>query len=322
MARPRAATDEQIIEAAEAIAAEKGWRNVYAKAVHERMDVGGSLSTFTKVINSWRAEKASTDTDEQKLEGEIVEDRVSVIDEGLQSVASMLKSMRDAVTAEIDRAVADERKKSDRVRADERELHEKKIAGMNAVIDEITSENDGLATEAQAEADRADTAENSFTEAQREISHMIDRLRDTEAEAAKIPALRSQIEDLISEKEKIEADSEAAITNMKSASEALVKKAEERERIALHDKKAIEEKLDRVTVELKAASADLATARADLATARAERSQADDRVKTAEKQINDLKAEIERERSRADDAWSRVDALTAEMKEKTLRHQA
>ena len=32
MARPRAATDEQIIQVAEEIAAEKGWRNVYAKA--------------------------------------------------------------------------------------------------------------------------------------------------------------------------------------------------------------------------------------------------------------------------------------------------
>ena len=57
MARPRTASDEQIIATAEELAAEKGWKAVYGKEVREKLARGGSLSTFTQVINAWRAEK-------------------------------------------------------------------------------------------------------------------------------------------------------------------------------------------------------------------------------------------------------------------------
>ena len=52
MARPRTASDEQIIATAEELAAEKGWKAVYGKEVREKLARGGSLSTFTQVIIS------------------------------------------------------------------------------------------------------------------------------------------------------------------------------------------------------------------------------------------------------------------------------
>ena len=265
MARPRAATDEQIIQVAEEIAAEKGWRNVYAKAVHEKMNVGGSLSTFTKAIAAWRSEKEADDQDqgEELTSGDVVDDRVSVIDESLSNVATVLKSMRDAVTKEIDRAVADERRKSDRVRADECELHERKMAERDATIDAI---NESLATEAQAEAERADAAEN-------EIDEMNSRIKLLEGEAAKIPEMSFQIETLTHEKEKIKADSEARIAEMQETSAAAIEKAEAREAAVVTDKRATEQKLDENRKELQSINSELTIARSDLATVRAERAQ-------------------------------------------------
>ena len=309
MARPRAATDEQIIQVAEEIAAEKGWRNVYAKAVHEKMNVGGSLSTFTKAIAAWRSEKEADDQDqgEELTSGDVVDDRVSVIDESLSNVATVLKSMRDAVTKEIDRAVADERRKSDRVRADECELHERKMAERDATIDAISAENESLATEAQAEAERADAAEN-------EIDEMNSRIKLLEGEAAKIPEMSFQIETLTHEKEKIKADSEARIAEMQETSAAAIEKAEAREASVVTDKRATEQKLDENRKELQSINSELTTARSDLATVRAERAQSCSRAEAAEKKIQDLASDIVRERTRADEAWSRVDALTLEMK--------
>ena len=309
MARPRAATDEQIIQVAEEIAAEKGWRNVYAKAVHDKMNVGGSLSTFTKAIAAWRSEKEADDQDqgEELTSGDVVDDRVSVIDESLSNVATVLKSMRDAVTNEIDRAVADERRKSDRVRADERELHERKMAERDATIDAISAENESLAIEAQAEAKRADAAEI-------EIGEMNSRIKLLEGEAAKIPEMSSQIETLTHEKEKIKADSEVRIAETQETSAAAIEKAEAREAAVVTDKRATEQKLDENRKELQSINSDLTTARIDLATVRAERAQSCSRAEAAEKKIQDLASDIERERTRADEAWSRVDALTLEMK--------
>ena len=40
MARPRAASDEQIIATAEELAAEKGWKAVYGKEVREKLARG------------------------------------------------------------------------------------------------------------------------------------------------------------------------------------------------------------------------------------------------------------------------------------------
>ena len=79
MARPRAASDEQIIATAEELAAEKGWKAVYGKEVREKLAQGSSLSTFTQVINAWRAEKATTNEEVKAHASEIVEDRASVL---------------------------------------------------------------------------------------------------------------------------------------------------------------------------------------------------------------------------------------------------
>ena len=94
-------------------------------AVFQRPTIGASAknspcdtlpfrSYVRPVINAWRAEKAENEEMEAPA-SEIVEDRASVLDDGLSAVADTLKSMRMAVTAEIDRAVTDERKKSDRI---------------------------------------------------------------------------------------------------------------------------------------------------------------------------------------------------------------
>ena len=224
MARPRAASDEQIIETAEKLAETKGWRAVYARAVHEELGVGGSLSTFTTVVNRWRAEKESVVDDvNESPEGELVEDRKSVIDEGLASVAGVLKTMRDAVMVEIDRAVSDERKKSDRVRADERELHETKMKEMHAGIAELTSENDGLATEAQEESARADTAEE-------EIGRLTKIAATSELEIA---SLKSQVKELSGSENSLKeqvTELHGQIDDVKAEAKTTVEKAERRER--------------------------------------------------------------------------------------------
>ena len=57
-----------------------------AKAVREKLARGGSLSTFTRVINAWRAEMAENEEVEAPA-SEIVEDRASVLDDGTSAVA-------------------------------------------------------------------------------------------------------------------------------------------------------------------------------------------------------------------------------------------
>lgn len=236
MARPRAASDEQIIEAADHLAAEKGWRTVYAKAVHEHMNVGGSLSTFTKVINAWRATKQEEEGDVEASANEVVEDRASIIDEGLTSIAEALKAMRTAVTNEIDRAVADERKKSDRIRADERDLHENKVAQMTATIDAISAENDGLATEAQEESTRADNLED---ELQRVTAQ-------SEDQAGEIQTLTQKIKDDGATQKALKSEIEAlqkSARDQQVASDAAVKKAEDRADQAWSRMDALEQRL-------------------------------------------------------------------------------
>ncbi|WP_126623197.1 hypothetical protein [Oceaniglobus ichthyenteri] len=236
MARPRAASDEQIIEAADHLAAEKGWRTVYAKAVHEHMNVGGSLSTFTKVISAWRATKQEEEGDVEAPANEVVEDRASIIDEGLTSIAGALKAMRTAVTDEIDRAVADERKKSDRIRADERDLHEKQIAQLTATIDAISAENDGLATEAQEESTRADNAED-------ELQRVTAR---TEDQAGEIQRLAQKIKDDNATREALKSEIEAlqkSALDLQAVSDAAVKKAEDRADQAWSRMDALEQRL-------------------------------------------------------------------------------
>ena len=314
MARQRAATDEQIIAAAEELAETKGWPNVYARAVHKHMNVGGSLSTFTQVINAWRAEKAAGEEAEQPTMTEIVEDRASVIDDGLSAVAEALKTMRLTVTTEIDRAVADERKKSDRVRADERELHEKKISEMNATVDAISAENSGLAEEAQSETARADTAEDAAEElalkTARQFDEVGDKIDDLEKEAAKVPGLQSEIDDL-----------KKAAEDLRISSSAQIAKAEDREKSAIAATAAADKKVEDLRAELSSINSDLSTARTDLATARAERAQSDEKLQAALAQVTKEQQrataaaeDASKDKERADAAWSRVDSLVEQMK--------
>lgn len=314
MARPRAATDEQIIEAAEQLAAEKGWQAVYAKAVHDRLGVGGSLSTFTTVVNAWRTEKEEAAGDEEKpSNAEIVEDRTTIIDESLSNVASVLKSMRDAVTCEIDRAVADERKKSDRMRADERDLHQVQVLELRQSNEALTSENDGLAAEAQEEAKRADTAEDKVSEMDAMLTMHV----------AKIEKQEIQIKDSVANNEALKAEItalEAAAKEQKAASEMAVQKAEDRESAAITAQQKAEVRIEEVRKDLKSGTADLETARADLATERAKSSQMKSKLDEQQKVINEydvkvksLEAKIEKEKERTDKAWSRVEDLASQI---------
>ena len=65
----------------------------------------GSLSTFTQVINAWRAEKATTNEEVKAHASEIVEDRASVLDHGLSAVADTLKSMRVTLNRLLQRSI-------------------------------------------------------------------------------------------------------------------------------------------------------------------------------------------------------------------------
>ena len=295
MARPRAASDEQIIATAEELADEKGWKAVYGKEVREKLARGGSLSTFTQVINAWRAEKATTNEEVKALASEIVEDRASVLDHGLSAVADALKSMRMAVTAEIDRAVTDERKKSDRIRADERDLHEKSTAALRAEIEALQSENADLAEEAGSEATRADTAEDLAASNDETINQLRQDITNLKEVAEQVPELQSKIESLAS-----------AADDLKASTAAQVATAEDREKTAGVAQVAAEKRTEDLRDELKAVSSDLATARTDLATARAERSQSDEKLESA---VTDAA----KERDRADAAWGRLENLISQM---------
>jgi chromosome segregation ATPase len=308
MARPRAATDEQIIEAAEALAQEQGWHSVYAKAVHEHMGVGGSLSTFSKVIAKWRAEKEEAEKGEKKPSEEVVEHRSSVIDESLSSVAAVLKSMREAVTAEIDRAVSDERKKSDRVRADDREMHDKQVAALNETVSALTLESEVLATEAQEEAKRADTAEDALAEMTQTADEQKYQIEELEDKCGKMADVEAQLRAEIAAKDK-------AAEKDREAHAAAVQKAEQREAAAEAAKSKAEATVDNLRDDLKKVNAELATARSDLTLARSERANADKLLEAASAEIEGLKESIKAEKSRADDAWERVDQLASEIKE-------
>ena len=127
---------------------------------------------------------------------EIVEDRASVLDHGLSVVADTLKSMRMAVTAEIDRAVTDERKKSDRIRADERDLHEKSSATLRAEVEALQSENAALAEEAGSETTRADTAKDLAASNDETTKQLQRDITNLEKVAEQVPELQSKIESL------------------------------------------------------------------------------------------------------------------------------
>lgn len=220
MARPRKATDEEMIAAAEALAEEfGGWRKVFGSTVSGRLGVGGSLSTYTRVVNAWREKKAeSTATSGENSASEVVIDRVSIIDEGLIEVGDTLKKLRESVTQEIERAVADERRKGDAIRADERSAYEKAVKGYKEEVASLQAENTMLATEAEEEEDRADTAENAFEAMTAEV----DALR---IEAAKVPTLVDEASSAKTAAEEAEKRADAAISK---AGEDIAK-AEKRE---------------------------------------------------------------------------------------------
>jgi len=304
MARPRAATDKQILAAADELAAEKGWKAVYAKEVREKLGLGGSLSTFTQIINTWRAERAESE-DVEAPTAEIVEDRASVIDDGLSAVADALKTMRTTVTAEIDRAVADERKKSDRMRADEREVHEKTTAALRAEIEALQSENADLAEEAGFEATRADTAEDATTAASEEIDRLKQKITQLEETAAQVPELQQQIKDLYK-----------AADDLKASTDAMIASAEAREESAQDARTVAEQKTEDLRIELKDVNSALSTVRTDLATAQAEKTRLSESVKEQMTRADLAEARVAPAQERADAAWGRVDELIAQMARK------
>ena len=196
--------------------------------------------------------------------------------------------MRMAVTAEIDRAVTDERKKSDRIRADERDLHEKSTAALRAEIEALQSENADLAEEAGSEATRADTAEDLAASNDETINQLRQDITNLKEVAEQVPELQSKIESLAS-----------AADDLKASTAAQVATAEDREKTAGVAQVAAEKRTEDLRDELKAVSSDLATARA-------ERSQSDEKLESA---VTDAA----KERDRADAAWGRLENLISQM---------
>lgn len=322
MARPRAATDEQIIAAAEEIAEEKGWRTVYAKSVHERLNLGGSLSTFTKVISKWRAEKEATEETSKQPEGEIVEVRATIIDDALAGVANSLKSMREVVTSEIDRAVADERRKSDAMRANEGDLHQSKINELNGIIQTITSENDSLATEAQEESHRAEAAEGALAEAKQVIITQR-QIADDLCQKAKI------LEEKVSELE----TNEGKLRDELSDLNIKIGKSEKREAIANEKNTQLEkvrseqsEDLRQLREELKAAYETVSTAKEKLTVTQSEKDVLQTEYKNTlnenkglKSRISTLEKEVTDEKIRADKAWAKIPTLEKEVTDERTR---
>ena len=220
MARPRKATDEDMITAAEALAEELGgWRKVFGSTVSSRLGVGGSLSTYTRVVSAWREEKAeAAATSGESPASEVVIDRASIIDEGLIEVGDTLKRLRETVTQEIERAVADERRKGDAIRTDERATHEKTVDAYREEVASLQEENSMLATEAGEEEARADTAENA-------VEAMTAEVEFFRIEAEKVPTLVDEVSAAKTAAEEAEKRADAAISK---AGEDIAK-AEKRE---------------------------------------------------------------------------------------------
>lgn len=306
MARPRAATDEQIIEAAEDLAKENGWQNVYAPTVHSHMNVGGSLSTFSKVIKAWRLEKEAEAGSQEAQVAEIVRDRVSIIDDGMGAIVETLKKLSETVNTEIDRAVTDERRKSERLRADDKAAHDKAMEDLRARVDAMSAEIDALAEEAGSETDRADRAEEELEASKVSVNDLMEQLRDMSEELKKIPALEGQLKAAQNEVEKTKTETERRIHEIKTDALGQIKKAEEREAKALAAVEAKDKKIEKIEGNLSQAKEDLATARSDLTNARSERSNTAEKLKSSEAEIIDLKKQIEDEKARADRAWDRM----------------
>lgn len=309
MARPRAASDEEILAAAEDLAKEIGWQNVYAKTVHERMAVGGSLSTFSKLIKGWRASKEAEKGPQGAQVAEIIEDRASVLDDGLSDIMNTLKKLRDTVNAEIDRAVSDERRKSERLRADDKAGHDQAMEEIRARMEAMSIEIDGLVEEAGSEGARADQAEAQLVEMDGELNAARKLIASLKIEADKVPGLVRDLTTARAEIEKVSADAETRYEQVRRDAREQIGKAEAREASAQKAIEARDAKIDKIERSLSQVTADLSAARSDLTAERAERSNTAGKLKSAEKTIEDLKKGIDDERARADRAWDRVQEL-------------
>lgn len=309
MARPRAASDEQILAAAEDLAKEVGWQNVYAPTVHTHMNVGGSLSTFSKVIKKWRAEKEAEEGSAETQIAEIVTDRVSIIDDGMAAIVETLKKLSETVNAELDRAVADERRKSERLRADDKAAHDKAMEDLRSRMDAMSIENDALAEEATSETDRADHAEEQAAELQTSLDEAYTKMKALDAEVARIPELEEQVRAAQGKAFQAKEEAQKQIADIKAEAQGQIEKAEAREAKALKDVETRDGKIESIEKSLSHVKEDLATARSDLTNARAERANADEKLNAANEEIAILKKEIETEKTRADRAWDRVQDL-------------
>jgi chromosome segregation ATPase len=187
-------------------------------------------------------------------------------------------------------------------------MHDKQVAGLSETIAALTAENEGLATEAQEETSRADTAEDALAEMTQTANEQKFQIEDLEDSRGKMADVEAQLRAEIAAKDK-------AAEEDRETHAAAVQKAEKREAAAEAAKSKAEATVDNLRDDLKKVNAELATARSDLTLARSERANAEKLLDAAGAEIEDIKKGISAEKSRADDAWKRVDQLAGEIKE-------
>lgn len=307
MARPRNATDGDMIATAESLARELGsWRKVFGSTVAKRMGVGGSLSTYTDVMNEWRKKKAEGEEVSKKTSvSEVTTNRPCIIDDGITEIANTLNKMRETVTQDAERAVADERRKCDGIRKDERDTQEKIVAEYREELAGLQEENAMLSTEAQEEEARADAAEKALEEMTKQAGVL-------RAEAEKVPALIDELSSARAAAEKAEKKADAAIAK----AEADFAKAELRENTAVETSMAKGKTIENLWQEIKSVHVELSTTRSDLSAACAEIASktrelnaATHAIEVAVKRAYDSEAAATEEKMRADNAWSQVEML-------------
>lgn len=327
MARPRVATDEEIIAAAEEMAAEAGWRAIRGNNVRLKMDLGGSATTFIKVINEWRKEKEAEELEstQEVTTSEIVDDRGSAVDEGLLLLHEAAKKIRDDATREIDRAVSDERRKGDSIRSEERVSHEALVAELRVDIEALEGEGQVLTTETEVEIARADAAEEDLEQKALQITDLASKVKSLTSEADKVPGLVREVASL---EEAASAARKKAETDVAKL-EGRITKTEDREAKARQEISEKEEVIVELRSDLKAVNADLSTARSDVTTARSERAASDRALEAAKLKIgeskhrqDDTEKMVELERRRADEAWAQIQAMQTQIDELLKRQDA
>ena len=319
MPRPQAVSNEEIIAAAEKLAQEIGLDRVYGATVRKALG-RGSISTLTPIVKEWRAKKEAEQQPQpiQVMDDEQGADRRTAADEIIASVGEALLKIRQAFLGEIDRAVAEERRRSERVREDDKQAYAIAAEALRTRISDLEEGLSATADEAGQEAQRADELEDlrdvllrDKEDMQAEIQRQLEVIQNQREQISTQnlknialdetnTSLMAQIADLKARLEKMEARSEKD----QARADAAESKAEDAEQRA----EAV--KLD---AEFRCVEAEGNAQMAIEAHAKACKATEDDLRASIEKMSAEHEAERQALSEKSDKAWSKVEDLTAQI---------